>query len=68
MFLSSRAALSRDIFKLLSIGLLTSRMRCACKFWGFLVLRTSEVTKDVIQKIGKEKLNNTDAATQKRAR
>lgn len=67
MFIS-RAALSRDISKLLSIGLLTSWMRCTCKFWGVSVLRTSEVTNDVVQKIGKKKLNNTHAATQKRAR
>ena len=71
MFLSSRAALSRDIFKLLSVGLLTSWMLSACKLSGVSwCCRRVQSPNDVhvIQKTEKEKLNNTNATTQKRAR
>ena len=69
MFLSSRAALSRIIFKLLSVRLLTPWMRSACKLSGFSwCCGRVQSRSDVIQKTGKEKLNNTHATTQKRAR
>ena len=69
MFLSSRAGLSRVIFKLLSVGLLTPWMRSACKLSGFSwCCGRVQSPSDVIQKTGKEKLNNTHATTQKRAR
>ena len=67
MFLSSRAALSRDIF--LSIGMLTPWMRSACKLSRFSwCCGRVQSPSDVIQKTEKEKLNNTHATTQKRAR
>ena len=69
MFLSSRAALSRVIFKLLSVGLLTPWMRSAFKLSGFSwCCGQVQSPSDVIQKTEKEKLNNTHATTQKRAR
>ena len=69
MFLSSRAGLSRVIFKLLSVRLLTPWMRSACKLSGFSwCCGRVQSPSDVIQKTGKEKLNNTHATTQKRAR
>ena len=55
MFLSSRAALSRDIFKLLSIGLLTSWMRCASRLRGISwCCGRVKSPDDEIQKTGKK--------------
>lgn len=67
MFLSSRTALSRDIF--LSIGLLTPWMRSTCRLrgvsWCFGRVKSAD---DEIQKTGKKKTEQYPPVTQKPAR